>query len=94
MAHVLAIYEVDRAWGGPEEGGWWYDCGQLARVIAVVSDEQRARTICERANRLLQRLQRCKRPVDSVAYAGGRHAVITFERIAPEFFPAQRPHYE
>jgi hypothetical protein len=94
MAHVLAIYEVDRAWGGPEEGGWWYDCGQLARIIAVIHDKERARTFCERADRLLQRLQRCKPSVDSAVYAGGRHTVIVFERVAPEFFPAQRPRYE
>ena len=22
---VLRVYEVSRAYGGPEEGGWWYD---------------------------------------------------------------------
>lgn len=25
----VAVYETDRAYGGPEEGGWWYDCGVL-----------------------------------------------------------------
>ena len=24
---TVAIYETDRAFGGYEEGGWWYDCG-------------------------------------------------------------------
>lgn len=23
------VYEVSRAFGGPEEGGWWYDTGNL-----------------------------------------------------------------
>lgn len=32
MAHVLAIYEVDRAWGGAEEGGW---CAPLRREKGV-----------------------------------------------------------
>ena len=25
----VALYETDRAYGGPEEGGWWYTCGWL-----------------------------------------------------------------
>lgn len=25
----VAVYTSDRAYGGPEEGGWWYSCGEL-----------------------------------------------------------------
>lgn len=25
---TVAIYLVDLAYGGPEEGGWWYGCGE------------------------------------------------------------------
>jgi hypothetical protein len=25
----VAVYTAERAYGGPEEGGWWYDCGGL-----------------------------------------------------------------
>lgn len=25
----VAIYEVERCYGGPEEGGWWYDRGTV-----------------------------------------------------------------
>jgi len=31
--HHVNLYEVDRSYGGPEEGGWYYDTGTL------VSDE-------------------------------------------------------
>ena len=24
-------YEVDRKYGGPEEGGWWYDTGKFIK---------------------------------------------------------------
>jgi len=27
MSYTVAVYICDRAYGGPEEGGWWYDCG-------------------------------------------------------------------
>jgi hypothetical protein len=26
---TVALYEIDREYGGPEEGGWWYDVGTL-----------------------------------------------------------------
>jgi hypothetical protein len=29
----LAAYELDRAYGGPEEGGWYYDTGTLAGYL-------------------------------------------------------------
>lgn len=25
----VGVYETDRSYGGPEEGGWWYDTGSL-----------------------------------------------------------------
>ena len=31
----IALYLVDRRWGGPEEGGWWFDCGTLADTEAL-----------------------------------------------------------
>ena len=25
----VTVYKIDRAYGGPEEGGWWYDYGTV-----------------------------------------------------------------
>lgn len=94
MAHVIAIYEIDRAFGGHEEGGWWYDCGQLTRILVTTRTAEQAYRTASRVNRLLARLQRGKRPVSSVAYDGGRHQAMVFERIAPPHFPAEQPRYE
>lgn len=38
--YVLAFYDIDRAYGGPEEGGWWYDTGQLVRVWRTLKSEE------------------------------------------------------
>ncbi|PZX14230.1 hypothetical protein LX81_03029 [Palleronia aestuarii] len=92
--HVVAFYEIDRAWGGPEEGGWWYDCGELARILKVVPSADAAHDLAARANRLMDRLQRGKRDVGSVIYAGGRYAACVLEDTAPRAFPETRPHYE
>lgn len=28
----ISVYEVDRCYGGPEEGGWWYDSYEWLKV--------------------------------------------------------------
>lgn len=33
----LNAYEVCRAYGGPEEGGWWYDAGEPLASIPIRS---------------------------------------------------------
>lgn len=90
MRYIVALYEIDRAFGGPEEGGWWYDTGSLRRMLALVATEDAALAIASRANLLLARLQREKRSVESVAYDGGRHRAIVFEGLAPQSFPELR----
>ncbi len=93
-SHVVAFYEIDRAYGGPEEGGWWYDTGELQRTIAEHRDAERAYAYALRANRLLDRLQRHSRSPSSMAYSGGRHAAWVFEDTAPTHYPLTRPRYE
>jgi hypothetical protein len=93
MRFIVALYEVDRAFGGPEEGGWWYDTGELRRPLALAPTNEAAVAIAARANRLLDRLQRHKRPVDSAAYEGGRHRAHVFTTTAPPAYPAERPRY-
>src|SRR5690606_16277420 len=29
----LAVYRVTRHYGGPQEGGWWYDAGEVVKSI-------------------------------------------------------------
>ena len=93
-SHVVAIYEVDRAYGGPEEGGWWYDTGTLCRTVAVFRDPGRAQAYALRANRLLDHLQRTRRSTFSMAYAGGHHAAWVFEDTPPRHYPETPPSYE
>ncbi|TVV76976.1 hypothetical protein [Sphingomonas solaris] len=94
MRSILAFYEIDRDYGGPEEGGWYYDSGTFVRAIAIHFDDESAVRAMRRANRLLERLQRHRPKVDSCLYAGGRHRAYTFTGLPPERFPATRPGYE
>lgn len=91
---VVAFYEIDRAYGGSEEGGWWYDCGTLERLHAVCKTQDAANAIARRANRLLRHLQRNSRGVSSVAYTGGHYCAEVYEDTAPASYPETRPYYE
>lgn len=93
--YVFAFYELDRQYGGPEEGGWWYDTGDLVRIFKIKRcTGQKADELCTRTNRLLSHLQRGKRSTGSVLYSGGRFSVHVYENNAPSHFPTERPYYE
>jgi len=94
MTYVIAAYEIDRQYGGSEEGGWWYDSGELVRVLGVRASEDEAYALARRLNGWMKRLQCDKRDVGSVLYDGGRYAIEVYENVPPAFYPAQRPHYE
>ena len=94
MTYVLAVYEIDQAYGGPEEGGWWYSTGQLIRVLGVRRNEDDAYALARRLNGWMDKMQSHLRPVSSMAYDGGRYQVEVHEDIPPPHYPQTRPHYE
>ncbi|GMN04454.1 hypothetical protein [Erythrobacter sp. MTPC3] len=91
--YTVGFYEIDRAFGGPEEGGWWFDTGTLIRLHSVHRNDNAAWAVANRANRLLERLQRGKRGVDSVIYEGGQYRAFVFADVPPAHFPATAPTY-
>lgn len=93
VRYIIALYEIDRAYGGPEDGGWFFDTGELVRLLALAPTEAHAIALANRANHLLERLQRHRRRVDSLLYDGGRHTALVFEWIAPPTYPEVRPRY-
>jgi len=96
MRYLVAVYELDRRYGGPEEGGWWHTTGSLVRVHSVERSEDRAWEKTARLNRSLafKEKKSGRRSISSVAYAGGHLAARVCEGFALESFPTHRPHYE
>ena len=37
MSHYVNLYSVGRAYGGPEEGGWYYDYGEFEKQLGEFS---------------------------------------------------------
>jgi len=95
--YSIAIHLVDRAYGGPEEGGWWYTYGE-----PVIDDpdfpcpvcthiEADAIAIQERMEKFIETLEP-RRSINSVLSEGEYWAVI--QEGLPQAWPVERPHYE
>jgi len=92
---TVAIYIVDRAYGGSEEGGWWYDCGEP-------SDEQCKytrgfETEAEALNYSAELLPICHelnggRPDIGHSNSVGQYMPIISDGN-PKPFPSERPYY-
>lgn len=44
---TVAVYEMNRHYGGPEEGGWWYDSRELVAVATADDETDTARVVAE-----------------------------------------------
>jgi hypothetical protein len=91
---IVAVYLEDRHYGGPEEGGWWYNAGDLVRVIRVFKSECRASLYACRLNRMLDATLNKGRPSTGSMLSQGRYVVDVCEDNAPAHYPETRPHYE
>jgi hypothetical protein len=86
----VAVWEVGMGYGGPEEGGWWFNTGTLLQKVPCVN-ESVAGAVHSRLEKLWT--PDSDVPVSSVIYRGGEYYVsIEMSEPASEF-PAYTPHY-
>jgi len=96
MRYCVAIYEIDRAYGGPEEGGWWYTTGELQERCKVreYPNLAAAEAAAWHMNDWLQRMRsEAARDPGSMLYSGGWFEARVFDGPPPARFPQQRPYY-
>jgi hypothetical protein len=95
----INVYEMFREYGGPEEGGWWYDSFSYeeAKSIAFPSradDVKIKQTAIDLRDRLIEEARANGVPrTHSVMYRGGRYAVRIEDHEGHDL-PIVRPHYE
>ena len=89
MARYVNVYLENRAYGGPEEGGWWYNCGDPVESVQVFSDEEEAEKVAELNEKYSNE---GRRPIWSVACAGVYE--VRVEDHFAEAFPRGKPMYE
>jgi hypothetical protein len=99
----VAIYDVNKLFGGPEEGGWWYTAGELVTDPEVYEEtlpmafreEDRAKTYRDKMElrAKVQNKLEGRRDIGSVISTGQYFAEI-HEGSLPAFYPERKPHYE
>jgi hypothetical protein len=97
---TVCPFLVDRAYGGPEEGGWWYGCGTPEHgqnlpipQIFFVQDREQAREACRLMQEQLDETVNVGRREISSVLSEGRYAAQVCDNW-PEPYPKHRPHYE
>lgn len=102
--YTVAVYKADRAYGGPEEGGWYYECGEriddlrecafAQPVIFGNQLEAEAIAFCQSINkRLEETINKDRREISSVL-SEGRYVARLCEGYPETHYPKERPRYE
>lgn len=83
-----SVYNVERCYGGPEEGGWYYDHLDFCFAVPCWSEDEYDQV----RDRLCKRIASPTRPIYSVLSDGET-------RVLRECYPGEirtdrRPHYE
>lgn len=82
------VYEVDRNYGGPEEGGWWFDSGEP--ILSITTTNEFSGDI---AMMLYDEVYKPTTYRYSVRPQGTDYDVRVEDHPATAF-PAERPFYE
>jgi hypothetical protein len=86
------VYEVSRVYGGPQEGGWYYDAGQLLATYVAPGGYESALSL---RDKLRNDEWANTGTASSVVYSGGEYEFeFTLGAPAPAFFPEGIPQYE
>jgi hypothetical protein len=102
--HSIAVYLIQRVYGGPEEGGWYYDAGELCVDLDLAAfgttfangHEDRAAHMATEVQTHLDRdwnTDDHARPISSVLSAG-RYEARVHDGWPPLAFPAEHPRYD
>jgi len=98
--YTVAIYMEDRAFGGHEEGGWYFDTAELcmepraANFLRGFDKEEDAFDYADALNQgLISQWNEGRPEVSSVLSEGRYHAIVNEGMPAPHY-PETRPHYE
>lgn len=87
--HITVVL-TDRAYGGPEEGGWWYNSGDVETTVPVTLDTvqveyEKAKKFCDEEND-------CRNSDISSVNSEGKYEIQA--DVGPGVsYPQQTPHY-
>ncbi len=93
IGKFVNVYLTDRAYGGPEEGGWWYDYGEAYSSEQFIGDEIFAAKILAVAREWCEEENRHRRSDTNSVLSQGCY-VARIECHPAQDYPAEKPHYE
>ena len=78
---VLQVHETCQLWGGPEEGGWWFQCGSPVANYCFFSKEQAFRAF---------------QAIKEEYFSEDTEEEYDFNLATTyaKYYPTKRPHYE
>lgn len=85
----VTVYQLDRCFGGPEEGGWWYDTGFVHDTRELRADED-----VEALTKELETEYGIPSSYRSSVRPRGTDYDVRFSLFPGANWPAVRPHYE
>lgn len=77
-------YIITRHYGGPEEGGWWYDRGEFVECLGTYDSRDYAEHALENEQERIK---------EEAEYCPDKLRLL-IETKPGEDFPRERPHYE
>jgi hypothetical protein len=86
-------HAVDRNYGGPEEGGWWYDSGEPLASVPVTTEDEAA-TVEDRLRAILGPEFEQPHGRNRFSVIGGADLQVTVSLEMARAWPDRRPHYE
>ncbi|UMO76212.1 hypothetical protein SEA_TOMAS_277 [Streptomyces phage Tomas] len=85
----LNVYETSLGYGGPEEGNWYFDCGEW--VTSMYTTRPTAEKYQEEWR---EGEYRTRRSVSSVIHKPGDSYDVVIETTPPQDYPLETPRYE
>lgn len=79
---IITVHRVHDQWGGPEEGGWWYQIGEPIENICIFSREQGVQALLD-----------LHAKYEAEEYEEEDYDINLATRYGT-YYPEQRPHYE
>ncbi|MFB7858818.1 hypothetical protein [Rhodococcus qingshengii] len=88
----VAVYQITQVYGGPEEGGWWYEKG----ILEYVADHLTLPDAIKRMEELRTGRYKSSELMTARKYQVGVYdlRVLHPGEGIPSFFPDRRPRYE
>jgi hypothetical protein len=93
----ITAYSVTRHYGGPEEGGWWYNWYTPLKTVEVPKKHQRMNNRATKA--VTAKVEALKKEFDHInegdiySANGGVLLDVAAEYVKHEFASTEQPHY-